>query len=95
LNSQKHKTMTQKQNTFFAKRLDVILALYMIEGNCNSIIKRMADLNPDIPAEKVLHDYILNSKIMRIKPYLEKILTEIREITPDNVKQYDPDRKPV
>jgi len=86
--------MTQKQNDFFAKRLDVILALYMIEGNCNSIIKRMADLNPEIPAEKALHDYILSSKVMRIKPYLEKILTEIREITPDSVKNYKPETLP-
>lgn len=62
----------------------------MIQGNVNDIIKTIADLNKSYEgqpqAEKELHDYIVNSKIMRFKPYLDKILTDIREIHPEHSK---------
>jgi hypothetical protein len=61
---------------FHHKKLEIILACYSIQKETNDILKVIHSLSE----HSELRNYVLNSKICRFKPYLETILTQIREI---------------
>lgn len=68
-------------SNYYAKRLKIILACYQIESATNDILKIMKDLDaPENLKFSDLHQYLKGSKVMRIKPYMEKIIGDIREI---------------
>lgn len=69
-----------KKDSFYAKRLQVILNLYDLERSTNNLLKVVNEIDNSFESHKALQDYIYQSKIMRFKLYIEKMLTEIREI---------------
>jgi hypothetical protein len=74
------------QDNFYAKRLQIIRACYSIQSETNTILEAIKTL-PESEASNILAEYIKESKIMRFKPYLEKILSDIREIK-HNTQQF-------
>lgn len=67
-----------KEN-YYAKRLQIIRAIYSIQSETNTILNSIKTL-PEGEQSVLLAEYIKESKIMRFKPYLERILTDIRAI---------------
>lgn len=71
-------------DSYYAKRLQIIRAIYSIQAETNLILKTLNTLPPS-DASNVLAAYVKESKIMRFKPYLEKILSDIREIDHNSI----------
>lgn len=69
-----------KKDSFYAKRLQVILNLYELERSTNNLLKVVNEIDNSFYSHKALQEYIYQSKIMRFKPYIEKMLTDIRKI---------------
>lgn len=69
------------KNSFYANRLKIILSCYSIQTNVNEILKALNTL-PDGESSEELKKYVKSSKVMRFKPYLEKVVTDIRLINP-------------
>jgi len=69
------------QNSFIANRVKIIVACYLIQSNINTIQKALHSI-PESDAANNLKKYLLDSKVFRFKPYLEKVIADIREIKP-------------
>ena len=68
-----------QRNSYYAKRLQIILACYNIQYETNAILEALESL-PEGDVSIILAAYVKESKIMRFKPYLEKIISDIRAI---------------
>jgi hypothetical protein len=74
--------------TFYKQRLLIILSIYQISKESNDILKSISNLPADAEGSQTLAKYIKASKINRFPAYLEKILTDIRDIHPNTTEGF-------